>query len=228
MNPKHRPTSRGVVVRGSDLRVWREQRGWSQEEAASRAEISVKVIRKAEQGEPIDLSSAAALAAIYSSPDRPLTIADLIATERIELNGKDSQPDGVQVVRDWLSETWGGGNLDRIDQLTCEDLQLHCETGVVTSRQQLRQRSERLRQSFSDFQLTIGSIVENGDAIVARWQVAMTHTGEWLGLKPTSRRIEAIGVTSIRLEAGGIKGGWEFWDPQAAFRELANRARGES
>ena len=129
-----------------------------------------------------------------------------------------------RIATEWLTQTWNDGNLKTIYQLSAIDVRFHCESGTLTTQEQLCRRVERIRESFSDFHLQIESIADAKDLIVCRWRIAMTHSGAWLGFPPSLRRFETMGITSFRIAAGKINECWEFWDPQAPFLELAGRA----
>jgi transcriptional regulator with XRE-family HTH domain len=210
---------RGFLVRGDLLRALRLARDWTQEEAAYRAGLSEKLVRKAESGGRIDATSLAALAALYDLPSEGVGPEDLLA-ERLDSRGMDFAPMGASVLVAWMMGIWNRRSLDTIDRLAAVDLEYHCELGTLRNAAAVRMRIEGIWQCFNDFQLAIERTAVAGEKVVCRWRLAMTHTGEWHGMEPTGRRICVLGTTSARLEKDKIAECWEFWDPQAAYREL--------
>ena len=77
---------RSFAVRGDFLRSLRLRRGWSQQEAARRADLSERLIRKAERGEPLEAKSISQLAAAYGSAEEPLS-PESILIDREETAG---------------------------------------------------------------------------------------------------------------------------------------------
>jgi len=51
----------------------------------------------------------------------------------------------------------------------------------------------------------------------------MTHTGEWMGNKPTHQRLEVRGSTWIRVENGLLVEGWDYWEQQQATDAVRGR-----
>src|SRR5262245_25617649 len=61
---------------------------------------------------------------------------------------------------------------------------------------------------FGDRRTTEEEVVECGDVVVVRARVEATHTGEFLGVAPTGRRIAWDYVTIARVEGGRLVGQW--------------------
>jgi transcriptional regulator with XRE-family HTH domain len=76
-SPRRR--SRSFPVNGVLLQSLRVASGWTQEETATRSDLSDRLIRKAEAGGPLEIQSIAVLAQLYSSVERRFTPDDLLA-----------------------------------------------------------------------------------------------------------------------------------------------------
>src|SRR3712207_1925771 len=66
-----------LVCNGVLVRFYRQQRGWTQPQLATRAGYSERLVRKVEKGEPIRRSSIEHLAQALSTEELPLYWADL-------------------------------------------------------------------------------------------------------------------------------------------------------
>lgn len=66
-----------VACNAEMLKYLREQRGWTQEELAHRAECSDRLVRKAESGQPVQRQSIASFAAALDSAEHPVHPDDL-------------------------------------------------------------------------------------------------------------------------------------------------------
>jgi len=64
-------------------------------------------------------------------------------------------------------------------------------------------------QAFSDLQATEHDVIEDGDALVIRGENSGVHTGPFLGVEPTGRRVSWEFVDMYRVGADG-KLCWHF------------------
>ena len=64
-------------------------------------------------------------------------------------------------------------------------------------------------QAFSDLQVTEHDVIEDGDALVIRGENSGVHTGPFLGVEPTGRRVSWEFVDMYRVGANG-KLYWHF------------------
>lgn len=61
-----------------------------------------------------------------------------------------------------------------------------------------------IRQTYPDLNLTIDRQIAEGDYVVTCYTMRGTHLGEWMGIKPTGKRIEVSGINVDRIENGMI------------------------
>jgi transcriptional regulator with XRE-family HTH domain len=130
---------------------------------------------------------------------------------------------GAALLRRWFDEVWNHGRLETIDELTTADSVLHADGRVLRGSDAIRQRMEAIRAAFSHIDLNIEHVIVQEDWIVSRWRIAMTHTGPWMGSRPTRRRLEVRGSTWLRKEYGLFMEGWDFWEQQLATDALHDR-----
>lgn len=213
---------RSFRVNGPLLRSLRLARGWTQQDAADKAGMTDRFIRKAETGQPLELKSVSLLAQLYSTPEAPLKLEQLL----IEPLGDflEDGNGGEALVRRWFDEVWNQGRLETIEELTTPKSVLHADGAMLRGSAQIRRRTEAIRAAFSDFDLRMEHVTVHGDWVVARWHVAMTHTGDWMGNKPTGERVTAHGSTWIRVEDGAFVEGWDFWEEHQATDAVRRNA----
>ncbi len=65
-----------------------------------------------------------------------------------------------------------------------------------------------MRSAFPDFKVTVDYLVQDENNIAMAYTVHGTHKGDFLGLAPTGKRIEARGVQIARFENGKIVERW--------------------
>jgi predicted ester cyclase len=53
--------------------------------------------------------------------------------------------------------------------------------------------------AFPDMRIAIEDLIAEGDRVAKVWSLEATHTGEFLGIAPTGRRVTWSGITVYRL-----------------------------
>ena len=74
--------------------------------------------------------------------------------------------------------------------------------------------------AFSDRQMTIEDIIAEGDKVVARFHVEITHTRDLMGIAPTGKRIQIAGIVICRIRDGKIVEEWERVDELGMMQQL--------
>jgi predicted ester cyclase len=82
--------------------------------------------------------------------------------------------------------------------------------------------------SFSDLtRIEAHQVISNGDKIVVRWSSTARHTGEFMGIPATGRRIRLKGIDIFRLAEGKIADLWQEMDLWNILRQLNSPATGD-
>ena len=82
-------------------------------------------------------------------------------------------------------------------------------TGWTTGLQiALRNFQENIASRLTDMAVTEHDIIEAGDMLVIRGTFEVTHTGEFLGVPPTGRRVSFDWIDMYRVAGGRIV--WRF------------------
>jgi steroid delta-isomerase-like uncharacterized protein len=76
------------------------------------------------------------------------------------------------------------------------------------------------RDAFPDIQVTIESIVSEGDLAAVRWTAVGTHTGKGLGFPATGKRVELTGMAFLRAENGRLIEGWNNFDQLGMLQQV--------
>lgn len=61
-----------------------------------------------------------------------------------------------------------------------------------------------VRATYPDYKMTVTRQFEDGDFIVSEFVMEGTHAGEWLGMKPTGKKLTFTGVDIDRVADGKI------------------------
>jgi len=65
-----------------------------------------------------------------------------------------------------------------------------------------------IRETFPDFLLNTHEVVADNGWVALRVTGEGTHLGEWLGIKPTGKRIQLRGINLDRVQGGRIVEHW--------------------
>jgi predicted ester cyclase len=73
---------------------------------------------------------------------------------------------------------------------------------------------------WSDLSTTEEEIVEGDDAVTVRLSNEGTHTGTFLGIEPTGRRIRWDHISIVQVKDGRVVGQWAQPDLYGMYRQL--------
>ena len=112
------------------------------------------------------------------------------------------------IVRRWI-DVYNTHNLDSFDEFIAPDYVDH--TNKV-DREGLRQLFIMGFTGFPDWHETIEDIIAEGDKVWIRITYTGTHTGEFMGVAPTGKKVTMTGVDIYRIENGKLVEYWHVSD----------------
>ena len=68
----------------------------------------------------------------------------------------------------------------------------------------MKQHMIEVRKTYPDLKMTIIRQYNDGDTVISEFIMEGTHLGEWLGMKPTGKKLRMTGVDIDRLVDGKI------------------------
>jgi steroid delta-isomerase-like uncharacterized protein len=115
-----------------------------------------------------------------------------------------------------------GGDLSQLDQVLTADYRDHDPFNEqdVQGIDGVRAEASMYRQAFADFRFTVQDQVAEGDRVTTRWIWEGTHGADFMGVKPTNRRVTMTGMTLHQLRDGKICEGWWNYDILGALRQI--------
>jgi predicted ester cyclase len=111
------------------------------------------------------------------------------------------------------------GDLRMFDEIVAEDYDDHL-AGQSPGGRPSSDTSRGLRSAFPDLQLPISAIVAEGDRVAVLNAIRGTHKGEFVGLKATGRRIDAMAFQLYRIQNGQLAEHWEVADFATLMQQL--------
>jgi len=122
----------------------------------------------------------------------------------------------------WFEEVWNKKRLDAIAEMADPKAvghgqQLH--DGLINL-DDFGAFASHLQSAFPDLKVTIEDTITEGDRVVLRWQLHMTHTGQFLRYPPTNKQVNISGITIFRMANGKIIAGWDKWDQLGLLEQI--------
>jgi steroid delta-isomerase-like uncharacterized protein len=77
-----------------------------------------------------------------------------------------------------------------------------------------------MAEAFPDLRMIEADSIKEGDKVAFRWLLSGTHEGEFMGVTPTGRRVEAMGMDIVRLADGEIVEHWGEFDAVGLLRTM--------
>lgn len=126
------------------------------------------------------------------------------------------------VVRRFVEEVMNAGNLDAADELVAPDHVNHDPTApeVPPGPEGVKQLIGMYRAAFPDIHFHTGEMISEGDTVAHRWTFTGTHEGAMMGVEPTGRRVEVMGVEMNRVEGGKITASHTVSDAMGLMQQL--------
>jgi steroid delta-isomerase-like uncharacterized protein len=120
----------------------------------------------------------------------------------------------------FFREVIGAGNLDLLDELAVDDYEDHVALpGQGRGREGLKRRVDKIRAAFRPRHQLHHVIVE-ADRVAVHWTLSGVHSDEFLGLAPTSKRVEFDGVDIYAMRDGRMAAHWNVVDMWAFYRQV--------
>lgn len=118
-------------------------------------------------------------------------------------------------------------DLDAIDELFAPDYVLHLAGAPdVQGSESLKQMVAQSFATLSDATLRVEDMVAEGDRVVTRWTMTAIHSGEFMGVPPTDRRLTMNGIIIDRFVDGQVVEAWESFDMHGLMAQLVEGGSG--
>lgn len=127
------------------------------------------------------------------------------------------------LIRKWFEEVWNQGREQTIGEMCAEEAvgQGQAQHGAdIRGPEEFKQLWRGIRGAFSEIHVEIHDTIEQGDKVVARWTMSMVHTGTFVGIPATNKRVRLNGISIQRFAGGKIAAGWDNWDQLGLMVQL--------
>ncbi len=129
------------------------------------------------------------------------------------------------IVQRIFNEFWLAGKTSVLDQLVAADVTNHeLSKEPVSGRDAHKEWAAGFRHvtgtGFPDMQITVDTLVGEGDLVVKRWTFRGTHTGDYMGVPATGRPVVMAGITIYRISGGQVRETWWNYDALGMMQQL--------
>ena len=132
----------------------------------------------------------------------------------------DTVEERRQFPQQWAEEVHGNHNLSFVDDYHAPDWTGHFDGKELTNRE-YKDMQRELISGFPDAEFAFGPVVVEGDTVAGHWVMEGTHTGEFVGLKPTGRTVRVTGTFLTRYDENGrAVETWENIDQFGLLQQL--------
>lgn len=127
-----------------------------------------------------------------------------------------------QVVRDYFEQCWNRGDLEFGRDIIADDYDFHMPLPPEFPRgfEGWKVGVGMFLASFPDCHWDIRQILAEDDLVSVRTVWTATHTGEFLGVAATGRRIEVANADYYRMRDGKLVEHWDVPDYLALLRQI--------
>ncbi len=125
------------------------------------------------------------------------------------------------ILRQWLCEMWGGGDLALVDELASSEYVYDAPgIGAIRGGEALKDLVTKYRTAFPDLNNTIENQVAEGDQVVTRGTTRGTHLAALDEIATTGKAIVVPWVMISRIVDGKIVEEWELFDALSMMQQL--------
>jgi steroid delta-isomerase-like uncharacterized protein len=125
------------------------------------------------------------------------------------------------IVRRWYEEAVNRLDTTLIDQFCHPDIVSHEPSGDRRGIEEGPKAAfELFKGGLPDLHITIEDMLAEGDRVAVRWTATGTHTGPFLGIAPTQKRMNLPAMYIYRLSEGKIAEAWLIRDELGMLKQL--------
>ncbi|HEY5925894.1 MAG TPA: ester cyclase [Kofleriaceae bacterium] len=126
------------------------------------------------------------------------------------------------MARRYITEIWGKGNTDLIDELVDENIVLRDPMSAkpAQGKEAFKQRVEMMAKGMDDNTMTIQELVVAGDVVVVRDRWSGVSKEDFFGVPAKGKRMTTDAVEWIRIKNGKVVENISYFDIYTMFQQL--------
>jgi steroid delta-isomerase-like uncharacterized protein len=130
--------------------------------------------------------------------------------------------DNKAVVRRLYEEVWNKRRLELVDEIISPSHALHDPnlTDSSVGPDAYKRQVSRFIVGIPDLRFTIEDIVDEKGKLAVAWTISGTHTGEFMGIPATNKKVYVEGITINHVVDGKIMDSYISWDTFGMMQQL--------
>ncbi len=130
--------------------------------------------------------------------------------------------DNKAVVRRLYEEVWNKRRLELVDEIISPSHALHDPnlTDSSVGPDAYKRQVSRFMVGIPDLHFTIEDIVDEKEKLAVAWTISGTHTGEFMGIPATNKKVYVEGITINHMVDGKIMDSYISWDTFGMMQQL--------
>lgn len=130
--------------------------------------------------------------------------------------------DAKAIVRRLYEEVWNKRKLDVVSDLLSPShaVRDNNSSGSSVGPEAYKVQVAMYLSAFPDLRFVVEDTVAEKDKFVASWTISGTHKGEFMGVRPTLKKVSIEGITIHYLANGKIIDSNIIWDALGLLRQL--------
>jgi predicted ester cyclase len=137
-----------------------------------------------------------------------------------------NEDENKKIVTRFIEEMWNQRKLQVADELFAVDCVTHQlrsgedPTGVPRSAESVKREAAAWLTGFPDLEFVLEQMIAVGDRVVSHCTLRGTHSGAWMGIGPTGRKVNVPIITIHRIADGKIAEDWVLVGSLVLFQQL--------
>jgi predicted ester cyclase len=125
----------------------------------------------------------------------------------------------------WFEEVWNQGRRQTIGEMIAPGAVLHeCGADIVGA-DGFYPFYDRMIAAFSEIHVTVDDTIVDNDKLCVRWTFTARHTGQGMCIAPTGVRVNATGISILRIADMKFAEGWQNWDMLGLLEQMKGVAQ---
>lgn len=113
------------------------------------------------------------------------------------------------------------GDLGAADDIIADDCVYHDgPPGILSGPEGVKEWAIMFRDGLPDIHITEELFIAEGDWVAGRFVAEATHTGEFMGVRPTGNKISLSGINIMRVAGGKIVEHWVNYDALGLMQQI--------
>jgi steroid delta-isomerase-like uncharacterized protein len=123
----------------------------------------------------------------------------------------------------WFEEVWNKARDSAIEEMLAPNAVAH---GLGDSELDVHGPEEfkpfvaNIRGGIPDLHIRLDDLISEGDRVAIRLTLEGTHSGNGLGVPPTSNKVRIQGIVIVTIVDGKIGEGWNSYDQLGLLRQI--------